>query len=108
MVGVPKSLISTGAGVYPGTVDANQTLYITDIINVDTTAAGATIRDGSDSGNQLLKVPASSTTTLESPLKLTKGNKVYVDRADVSISYTVAGGPAITGPAGLTFTSTSY
>ena len=112
MVGVPKSLVTTGEAAVPSDV-TNQTVYITGIHNAH--SATATVREfqpesSSTPSNWLAmaKVKSGASFTPTNPIKMKVEKKVYCDVADVTITYVVEGGPTITGPAGLTFTSTSY
>jgi len=102
--GVAKTFITTGAGVYPGSVDANQQIHITDII---TGANAVTIKDGSGGASKAV-VTATQSVTLDSPITLTKGNQAHLSSADVTVGYVISGGPAVTGPAGYSGTATSY
>jgi len=105
MVGVPKSLVTIEAAAVPASV-TNQTIYITGISNAH--SATATIKENASNGTVLAKVKSGVSFTPPSPIKLGAEKKIYSDVTDVTISYVVEGGPTITGPAGLTFTSTSY
>jgi hypothetical protein len=102
--GVAKTFITTGAGVYPGTINANQQVHITDIV---TGSNAVTIKDGAG-GNSKAVVNASQSVTLDSPITLTKGKQAHMSSADVTVGYVISGGAAIIGPAGYTGTATSY
>jgi len=106
MVGVSKSLVTTGAALYPNSSVVNQLIYVTGVHNAH--SATATLKDGASNGDVLAKVKSGSTFTPASPITLTQENKIYCDVTDVTITYVVEGGPAFTGPAGLTGTATSY
>ena len=114
MVGVPKSLVTTASAAVPATV-TNQTIYITGIYNGN--AATATIAHEQEHGNGdpaggagtvIVKLKTGDSFTPSTPIPLKAERKVHADKADVTVSYVVEGGPTITGPAGLTGTSTSY
>lgn len=105
MVGVPKSLVTTGEAAVPSSV-TNQTIYITGIHNAH--SATATIKEHSSSGSVVAKVKSGSSFTPAQPIKLGAEKKIHSDVTDVTVSYVVEGGPTITGPAGLTGTATSY
>jgi len=105
MVGVPKSLVTTEAAAVPASV-TNQTIYITGIHNAH--SATATITEDASGGDVVAKVKSGVSFTPPSPIKLGAEKKIYSDVTDVTITYVVEGGPAITGPAGYSGTATSY
>ena len=106
MVGVAKSLVTTGSSLYPNSSVTNQLIYVTGVHNAH--SATATLKDGASNGTVLAKVKSGASFTPASPVTLTQENKIHCDVTDVTITYVIEGGPAFTGPAGLTFTSTSY
>lgn len=97
MVGVPKSLVTTGAAAVPSSV-TNQTIYITGIHNAH--SGTATIKENASDGTVLAKVKSGTSFTPAQPIKLGAEKKIYSDVTDVTVSYVVEGGPAITGPNG--------
>lgn len=102
--GVANTFITTSAGVYPSSIDANQQIHITDIV---TGSNNVTIKDGAGGATKAV-VTSTQAVTLDSPITLTKGKQAHMSSADVTVGYVISGGAAITGPAGLTGTATSY
>ena len=96
--------MTTGAAAVPASV-ANQTIYITGIHNAH--SATATIKEHSDSGSVVAKVKSGTSFTPAQPIKLGAEKKIYSDVTDVTISYVVEGGSAVTGPNGYPWGTTS-
>ena len=104
MVGVPKSLVTTGEAAVPSDV-TNQTIYITGIHNAH--SATATIKEHATGGDVVAKVKSGVSFTPSSPIKLGAEQKIFSDVTDVTITYVVEGGPAITGPNGYPWDQTN-
>jgi hypothetical protein len=129
MVGRSESFLSTGAGtsggsypIIPAADTTDSHIWITGIHNAN--AADATVKKGSSAtlaasvyGTTVAKIKAGTSFTPETPIDLGIGQVMQTDKADVTFTFVerVAqsvnsgnDGVNITGPAGLTFTSTSY
>ena len=104
MVGVPKSLVTTGAAAVPSSV-TNQTIYITGIHNAH--SGTATIKENASNGTVVAKVKSGASFTPAQPIKLGAEKKIYSDVTDVTISYVVEGGSAVTGPNGYPWDQTN-
>jgi len=104
MVGVPKSLVTTGAAAVPAVV-TNQTIYITGMYNGN--AATATIAHESEdsdgegdgaAGTVIVKLKTGDSFTPATPIPVKAERKVHASVADVTLTYVVEGGPTILGP----------
>ena len=112
MVGVPTSLITTASAAVPASV-TNQTIYITGIYNGN--AATATIAHEGEysgvptggAGTVIVKLKTGDSFTPATPIPVKAERKVHSDKADVTVSYVVEGGPAITGPNGYPWDQTN-
>jgi hypothetical protein len=86
---VHSSVYLASAGATPSAVAAGQTVVITNVLNAN--AAIATLKLDDNSGDAIMKIPASSSVVFETPHRVTSAKKVYSDKADVTIGYYVEG-----------------
>ncbi len=114
MIGVSKSLITTGSAAVPSSV-TNQRIFITGIYNGsgDTSIVAHESEDGNGdaaggAGTVIVKLKTGDSFTPATPIPVKAERKIHANKADVTISYVVEGGAAFTGPAGLVGTATSY
>ena len=106
MVGVSKSLVTTGAAAVPSSV-TNQTIYITGIYNghADTATISYESEDGNGdpaggAGATLIKLKTGDSFTPAVPVPVKAERKIHSNKSDVTITYVAEGGAAIAGPNG--------
>ncbi len=86
---VRSSAYLSSAGATPSSVGSGQTVVITNVLNANTSLA--TLQEDDSNGDDIMKIPASSSVVFETPHRVTVAKKVYSDKADVTIGYYVEG-----------------